>query len=184
MVLALASVSLRRRANRLLINFTYLRLDSILRFPYETRARALGNFCRPVRPQISSASLTMQRYEIFRCKTIVAGDYFRFISNVKMTNEARAEPNLFELCLARRNSTKCQMTGQRDNGTKGHLCFRFFNSDKNCLLKLLYILLIYILIIYIIIHKNHLPTYHTHTRQCKTHLSQCPFVPLSHVFLL
>ena len=33
MVLALASVSFRRRANRLLINFTYLRLDSILRFP-------------------------------------------------------------------------------------------------------------------------------------------------------
>ena len=27
--------------------------------------------------------------------------------------------------------------------------------------------------------QDHLPTYHTHTRQCKTHLSQCPFVPMS-----
>ena len=58
--------------------FTYLRLDSILRFPQETRARALGNFCRLVRPQISSALLTMQKYENFRCETIVAGIYFRF----------------------------------------------------------------------------------------------------------
>ena len=121
-------------------------------------------------------SLTLQRYEIFRCKTIVAGNYFRFISNVKMTNEARAEPNLFELCLARRNSTKSndgaakaksklawvlpsrdrirrsQMRmGTKGQGDKGTFVF-WFSLRQNCLLKLLYILLIYILIIYIIIH--------------------------------
>jgi len=40
--------------NKLLINFSRLRNDSILCFPEETIARALCNFCYPVRPQISS----------------------------------------------------------------------------------------------------------------------------------
>ena len=67
------------------------------------------------------------------------------------------------------------MVGQRDNGTKGHLCFRFFNSDKNGLLKLLYILLIYILIIYIIIHIRPFAVLpHSFLTMQK------PFVPMSH----
>ena len=69
---------------------------------------------------------------------------------------------------------RSQMTGQRDNGTKGHLCFRFFNSDKNGLLKLLYILLIYILIIYIIIH---IRTFVVLPHSFLT--MQKPFVPMS-----
>ena len=75
---------------------------------------------------------------------------------------------------------KCQMTGQRDNGTKGHLCFRFFNSDKNGLLKLLYILLIYILIIYIIIHIRPfvvLPHSFLTMQKPFVPMSQCPNVP-------
>ena len=43
-------------------------------------------------------SLTMQRYEIFRCKTIVAGNYFRFISNVKMMEQRKQNPSLLEFC--------------------------------------------------------------------------------------
>ena len=40
--------------NKLLINFSRLRNDSILCFPEETIACAPCNFCYPVRPQISS----------------------------------------------------------------------------------------------------------------------------------
>ena len=100
-------------------------------------------------------SLTMQRCEKFRCKTIVAGNYFRFISNVKMTNEARAEPNLFELCLARRNSTKSNdewskqvRMGHWDNGTKGH-CVLIIHSGQILSIKIIiYIINIYINNIY------------------------------------
>ncbi len=36
--------------------------------------------------------------------------FFKFISNVKMTNESRAVPNLFELCFARKNSSSYRRT--------------------------------------------------------------------------
>ena len=46
-----------------------------------------------------------------------------------MTNEARAEPNLFELCLARRNSTKSNEDEERptwDSRDKGTFVFLIF----------------------------------------------------------
>ena len=52
--------------NKLLINFTYLRKISVFGFALETGASRAGNFCCPGRPQISSFSLTMQRYKIFK----------------------------------------------------------------------------------------------------------------------
>ena len=58
--------------NKLLIVFTYLRNDSVFDFAWETGASRADNFCCSGRPQISSFSLTMQRYKKF----IVLPNYF------------------------------------------------------------------------------------------------------------
>ena len=112
-------------------------------FPRKHVPARLAIFVAQLGRKFRLLSLTMQRYEIFRCKTIVAGNYFRFISNVKMTNEARAEPNLFELCLARRNSTKSNdewskqvRMGHWDNGTKGH-CVLIIHSGQILFIKII-----------------------------------------------
>ena len=62
-----SSYALAFNGGWMLIIFTYRGFDSILRFPYETRARALGNFCRPVRPQISSYFVDHANVRIFHC---------------------------------------------------------------------------------------------------------------------
>ena len=101
------------------------------------------------------------------------------IRRSQMTEQREQNSSLLEFCRIA-TIRQSQMVGQRDNGTKGHLCFRFFNSDKNGLLKLLYILLIYILIIYIIIHIRPfivLPHSFLTMQKPFVPMSQCPNVP-------
>ena len=66
----------------LLIIFTCRWLDSVLRFPQVTRARALGNFCRPVRPQISSFFIDTAKVQKFQKTT----KFFRQKSTQKSTH--------------------------------------------------------------------------------------------------
>ena len=93
------------------------------------------------------------------------------IRRSQMTEQREQNPSLLEFCRIA-TIRQSQMVGQRDNGTKGHLCFRFFNSDKNGLLKLLYILLIYINNIYNNFNRPFLS-------ELKNRKHKCPFVPLS-----
>ncbi len=97
-----------------------------------------------------------------------------------MTNEAGAEPNLFELCLARRNSTKSNdgTKGQWDKGTFVFSIFQF--GQKRPIKIIIYIINIYINNIYNNSYKNICRPTTLIPDNAKT---ICPNVPMSHFFL-
>ena len=62
--------------NKLLINFTCLKNDSVFGFALETGASRAGNFCCPGRPQILSFFIDVTKVRIFHCGSRIHDVFF------------------------------------------------------------------------------------------------------------